>query len=104
VEPSEAFAAIRERPSAWLPLLAIVLGTCLILLLYFNEVDIGWFFERQMEVAAERQQLHFENLRTQWERTRGLHDRNLIDEDSFVTATNNLEIADVDLRSSRESL
>jgi HlyD family secretion protein len=33
-----------------------------------------------------------------------LHDRNLIDEDSFVTATNNLGIADVDLRSSRESL
>ena len=54
VAPSEAFAAIRERPSAWLPLLAIVLGTCLISLLYFNEVDIGWFFERQMEVAAER--------------------------------------------------
>ena len=27
VAPSEAFAAIRERPSAWLPLLASVLGT-----------------------------------------------------------------------------
>jgi HlyD family secretion protein len=59
---------------------------------------------RMQEIAIQRQQLHVENLRTQWERMRGLHDRNLIDEDSFVTATNNLEIADVDLRSSRESL
>ena len=59
---------------------------------------------RMQEIAIQRQQLHVDNLRTQWERTRGLHDRNLIDEDSFVTATNNLEIAEVDLRSSRESL
>jgi HlyD family secretion protein len=59
---------------------------------------------RMQEIAIQRQQLHAENLRTQWERMRGLHERKLIDEDSFVTATNNLEIADVDLMSSRESL
>jgi HlyD family secretion protein len=59
---------------------------------------------RLQEIAIQRQQLQVENLRTQWERMRGLHDRNLIDEDSFVTATNNLGIAEVDLRSSRESL
>ena len=59
---------------------------------------------RMQEIAIQRQQLQVENLRTQWERMRGLHERNLIDEDSFVTATNNLEIAEVDLRSSRESL
>ncbi len=59
---------------------------------------------RVQEIAIQRQQLQVENLRTQWERTRGLHERKLIDEDSFVTATNNLGIADVDLRSSRESL
>ena len=33
-----------------------------------------------------------------------MHERNLIDEDTFVTATNNLDIAQVDLDSSRESL
>jgi HlyD family secretion protein len=59
---------------------------------------------RVQEIAIQRQQLAVENLRTQWERMRGLHERNLIDEDSFETATNNLGIAEVDLRSSRETL
>ncbi len=56
------------------------------------------------EIAIQRQQLSVENLRTQWERMRALHERKLIDEDSFVTATNNLEIAEVDIRSGREQL
>ena len=59
---------------------------------------------RMQEIAIQRQQLHVANLRTQWERMKGLHERNLIDEDSFTTSTNNLEIAEVDLMSSRESL
>jgi len=59
---------------------------------------------RMQEIAIQRQQLQVENLRTQWNRMKGLHERSLIDEDSFVTATNNLEIAEVDLMSSRESL
>jgi HlyD family secretion protein len=59
---------------------------------------------RMQEIAIQRQQLQVDNLRTQWERMRGLNERNLIDEDSFVTATNNLAIAEVDLRSSHESL
>jgi HlyD family secretion protein len=59
---------------------------------------------RMQEIAIQRQHLQVENLRTQWERMKGLHERNLIDEDSFTTATNNLEIAEVDLMSSRESL
>jgi HlyD family secretion protein len=59
---------------------------------------------RMQEIAIQRRQLEVENLRTQWERMRGLNERKLIDEDSFVTATNNLEISEVDLQSSRESL
>ena len=59
---------------------------------------------RMQEIAIQRQQLEVENLRTQWNRMQGLHERKLIDEDSFVTATNNLEIAEIDLMSSRESL
>jgi HlyD family secretion protein len=59
---------------------------------------------RMQEIAIQRQQLQVENLRTQWERMRELHERRLIDEDSFVTATNNLQIAEIDLMSSRESL
>jgi HlyD family secretion protein len=59
---------------------------------------------RMQEIAIQRQQLQVENLRTQWDRTQALHERKLINEDSFVTATNNLEIAEVDLMSSREQL
>jgi HlyD family secretion protein len=59
---------------------------------------------RMQEIAIQRQQLQVENLRTQWERTRQVYERNLIDEDTYVNATNNLEIGEVDLRSSRESL
>jgi HlyD family secretion protein len=59
---------------------------------------------RVQEIAIQRQELQVENIRTQWNRMRELHARDLIDDDSFVTATNNLEIAEVDLRSSRESL
>jgi HlyD family secretion protein len=67
-------------------------------------VDQGQASVRMQEIAIQRQQLQVENLRTQWQRSQGLHDRKLIDENSFVTATNNLEIAEVDLMSSRESL
>jgi HlyD family secretion protein len=59
---------------------------------------------RMQDIAIQRQQLQVENLRTQWERTRQVYERNLIDEDTFVNATNALEVAEVDLRSSRESL
>ena len=59
---------------------------------------------RMQEIAIQRQQLEVENLRTQWNRMKSLHERNLIDEDSFTTASNNLEISEVDLMSSRQSL
>jgi HlyD family secretion protein len=67
-------------------------------------VDQGQASVRMQEIAIQRQQLEVANLRTQLERMRGLHDRKLIDEDSFVTATNNFEISEVDLLSSRQSL
>jgi len=59
---------------------------------------------RMQEIAIQRQQLQVENLRTQWNRMKGLHERSLIDEDSFTTSSNNLEISEVDLMSSKESL
>ncbi len=59
---------------------------------------------RIQEIAIQRQQMTLDNLRTQWERKEELHERDLIDEDSFDVATNDLGIAEIDLRSSRESL
>lgn len=59
---------------------------------------------RMQNIAIERQQTQLENQRRQWERTAELRSRRLIDEDSYDTATNNLAIAEIDLRSSREQL
>src|SRR5688572_5430277 len=59
---------------------------------------------RMQEIAIQRMQLQVDNMRTTWNRMKGLHDRNLINDDSFDTASNNLKIAEVDLMSSRESL
>ena len=59
---------------------------------------------RIQEIAIQRQQLTLENLRTQWGRTEELYQSDLIDEDTFDDATNALGIAEIDLRSSRESL
>ena len=56
------------------------------------------------EIAIQRQQLQVENLRTQFERTRMLHEKKLIDDDKFETASKNLDIAIIDLQSSRASL
>ena len=60
--------------------------------------------QRVQQIAIERQKLQVENLQTQFERTRGLHERKLIDDDKFEVASKNLAIARVDLDSSRESL
>ncbi len=59
---------------------------------------------RIQEIAIQRQQMTLDNLLTQWERKEELHERGLLDEDSFVVATNELGIAEIDLSSSRESL
>lgn len=69
-----------------------------------SAVDQNQATVRMQEIAIQRTQLQVDNLRTQWERMKGLHERQLIDEDSFVTSSNNLGIAEVDLRSSREQL
>ncbi len=49
--PSEAFAAIKERPSPWLPLLLILLGYCLTTYFYMNAVDLPWLLDRQLANA-----------------------------------------------------
>ncbi len=59
---------------------------------------------RMQDIAIERLQTQLENQRRQWERTAELRRRSLVDEDSYDTATNNLAIAEIDLRSSREQL
>jgi HlyD family secretion protein len=59
---------------------------------------------RIQEIAIERQQTQIENQRRQWERTAELSARGLIDDDTYDTATNDLRIAQIDLRSNQEQL
>ncbi len=59
---------------------------------------------RIQEIAIERQQTQIENQRRQWERTAELSARGLIDDDTYDTATNDLRIAEIDLRSNQEQL
>lgn len=71
---------------------------------YRAEVEQNEATVRMQDIAIQRQQLRVDNLRTQWERDQALHESNLIDDRSFDLSTNELSLAEVDLRSSRESL
>lgn len=71
---------------------------------YRAEVEQNEATVRMQDIAIQRQQLRVDNLQTQWERDEALHESNLIDDRSFDIATNELSLAEVDLRSSRESL
>src|SRR5690606_10160617 len=59
---------------------------------------------RLQEIAIERQRVRLENLRMQWERQKALHERGLIDQDSFDLLTNELALAEIDLKSNGEQL
>ena len=72
--------------------------------IYRAAVDQNEATVRMQEIAIQRQQMWAENLKTKWERQQELHERNLIDDDSFDAATNEWGVAEIDLRSSRESL
>jgi hypothetical protein len=50
--PGEAFAAIKERPSPWFPLLLLLLGYCAVSLLYLNGVDLAWMLDNQMQMSG----------------------------------------------------
>ena len=52
VSPGEAFAAIKERPRAWLPLLVLLAAQATVSLVYMSNVDLAWMFETQLEAAG----------------------------------------------------
>ena len=51
VSPGEAFAAIKERPSIWFPLLILVGAYCVVSVLYLYKVDLAWMLDNQMAGA-----------------------------------------------------
>jgi Yip1 domain len=46
--PREAFAAIRERPRFWLPLVLVVLASSATAAIYLMGVDVEWFYGEQL--------------------------------------------------------
>jgi len=50
--PGEAFAAIKERPSPWFPLLLLLLVYCAISFVYVNSVDLAWMIDQQLRAAG----------------------------------------------------
>jgi HlyD family secretion protein len=71
---------------------------------YVKTVDQRQAAVRMQEIAIERQQTQLQNQRRQVERQRELHDRRLIDDDSFESSTNGLAIAQIDLKTNEEQL
>ncbi|MEX2130084.1 MAG: efflux RND transporter periplasmic adaptor subunit, partial [Pseudohongiellaceae bacterium] len=53
-------------------------------------------------IDIERQQVRIANLRSQWERSRSLHERRMIGDDEFDNITNQLELAEIDHKSALE--
>ncbi len=55
--PQEAFRTIREKPRPWFPLALILPALVLVMGLYFNMVDLGWFLEAQLRSLPPEQAL-----------------------------------------------
>ena len=50
--PSLAFAAIKERPNPWLPLLVLMTGVFLQQFMYLQAVDYPWLIDQQLQQAG----------------------------------------------------
>ncbi|HEY7672326.1 MAG TPA: YIP1 family protein [Gammaproteobacteria bacterium] len=47
--PNQAFAAIKERPSVWLPLIALIVSYAAVSFAYTSSVDIAWLTDQQLQ-------------------------------------------------------
>ncbi|MDY6984090.1 MAG: efflux RND transporter periplasmic adaptor subunit, partial [Pseudomonadota bacterium] len=59
---------------------------------------------RVQQIAIEQQKLRLANLQSQWERSEQLHERRLLDDNTFEVATNDLALARLDVASREASL
>tara|TARA_B110000858_G_scaffold175732_1_gene209322 strand:+ start:6575 stop:7768 length:1194 start_codon:yes stop_codon:yes gene_type:complete len=60
--------------------------------------------ERITAIDIERQEVRIENLSRQYERSKSLHERKMIGDDEFDSIENQLDLARIDLKSSRARL
>jgi HlyD family secretion protein len=59
---------------------------------------------RQQRINIDRQNVNLKTQELQWQRSRKMHERKLLDDNSFDTARQSFELAGIDLRTSREGL
>ncbi|MEY4642707.1 MAG: hypothetical protein RLZZ227_2701, partial [Pseudomonadota bacterium] len=59
---------------------------------------------RMQQIAIDAQKLRLANLESQWTRQNELHTRGLVDDNTFEVATNDLELAKLDVTSREASL
>ena len=50
--PSLAFAAIKERPNPWLPLLVLMISVFVVQFMYMQAVDFPWLIDQQLQQAG----------------------------------------------------
>jgi hypothetical protein len=50
--PGQAFAAIKERPAPWLPILLLLLVYVAVSFVYVNAVDLAWLIDQQLRAAG----------------------------------------------------
>ena len=59
---------------------------------------------RLNSIDIERQEVRIDNLRRQYERTKSLYERNMVGDEEYESIANQLALAEIDLKSSRERL
>lgn len=50
--PSQAFAAIKERPNPWLPLSVLMIAVFVVQFAYLQAVDLPWMFDQQLRQSG----------------------------------------------------
>ena len=50
--PSLAFAALKERPNPWVPLLVLIVATFVVQFTYMQVVDLPWLIDHQLQQAG----------------------------------------------------
>ena len=63
-EPTQAFTAIKERPTKLFPMAVVLVPTVLMLIWYFSALDFEWFIEYSMrDVASDERRAAEEGMR-----------------------------------------
>lgn len=53
LEPGRVFAALKDKPSFWLPFSLSIVLTVVLTLMYFGKVDSEWFVDQQLAASGK---------------------------------------------------